>query len=331
MEPSRIDMLNRYLHAVGFWLPRHQKEDILAELAEDLHSQIDDREAELGRPLEETDIVPILKQRGRPVFVAGKFLPQQRLIGPVLYPIYILVLKIVALFYLLPWVLIWLGMLIFDRVQTRFHIGVGSLGTLWAQAFMQFGIITLIFAVIERLSTASPVLNDWDPRKLPKVRAPQVSKERCNAIAGIIFGIVGFFWLLAVPSFPFLILWGATSFLKAAPIWHSVYVPILLLSLARVAENIITLVRPHTDWFRPAFGFATTAGTLWVIYMLLQTRVYFLPVSPQFAQVSAAMNLAVLICAFCSAFGLFIGLFVYAWRAILAFLHPTGSPATRIA
>jgi hypothetical protein len=119
MEPSRIDMLNRYLHAVGFWLPRHQKEDILAELAEDLHSQIDDREAELGRPLEETDIVPILKQRGRPVFVAGKFLPQQRLIGPVLYPIYILVLKIVALFYLLPWVLIWLGMDRWERCGRR--------------------------------------------------------------------------------------------------------------------------------------------------------------------------------------------------------------------
>ena len=81
-----MELLDRYLHAVGFWLPRKQKEDILAELSEDLRSQIEEKEAELGRKLTEGDLEALLKQRGRPVLVANHYLPQQYLIGPVLFP-----------------------------------------------------------------------------------------------------------------------------------------------------------------------------------------------------------------------------------------------------
>src|SRR5580698_4244941 len=138
MALSPNDMLARYLQAVGFWLPRSQKDDILAELSEDLHSQIEDREAELGHPLDEAEVSAILKQRGRPIHVAGRFLPQQHLIGPALFPIYVLVLKIAALCYLVPWLLVWIGLLIFD------HTGhPHPLGSLWTIAFTQFGIVTL--------------------------------------------------------------------------------------------------------------------------------------------------------------------------------------------
>ena len=81
MALSPNDMLARYLQAVGFWLPRSQKNDILAELSEDLRSQMEDREAELGHPLDEAEVSAFLKRRGRPLLVAGRFLPQQHLIG----------------------------------------------------------------------------------------------------------------------------------------------------------------------------------------------------------------------------------------------------------
>jgi hypothetical protein len=88
-KPS-TDLIDRYLQAVGFWLPRAQKQDILAELSEDLRSQIEDRETGLGRSLTESEVAEFLKQRGRPVLVASQFLPQRSLISPALYPIYIL-------------------------------------------------------------------------------------------------------------------------------------------------------------------------------------------------------------------------------------------------
>ena len=101
MDFTQDNLLNRYLQAVGFWLPRAQKHDILAELSEDLRQQMEDREAELGRSLSDDDIKAILKQRGQPMMVARTFLPQRSLISPVLYPIYKVVLKIVVLVTLL--------------------------------------------------------------------------------------------------------------------------------------------------------------------------------------------------------------------------------------
>jgi len=101
-----MELLERYLQAVKFWLPKEQKQDIIAELSEDLRSQVEEKETELGRKLSEVEVEAILRQRGRPVLVANRYLPQQYLIGPVLFPIYSFVLKIVALFYLVPWVLV---------------------------------------------------------------------------------------------------------------------------------------------------------------------------------------------------------------------------------
>ena len=44
-----MELLDRYLQAVRFWLPRKQQDDIIAELGDDLRSQIEEREASLGR------------------------------------------------------------------------------------------------------------------------------------------------------------------------------------------------------------------------------------------------------------------------------------------
>src|SRR5215472_15930521 len=108
------ELIDRYLQAVKFWLPRNENRDIIQEISEDLQSQIEEREAALGHKLGEDEVAAILKQRGRPILVAGRYLPQQHLIGPVLFPAYAFVLKIVGLCYLLPWALVWVGFMIFD-------------------------------------------------------------------------------------------------------------------------------------------------------------------------------------------------------------------------
>ncbi len=82
-----MELIDRYLKAVKFWLPKAQQDDIITELSEDVRSQIEDEEAELGRKLNEAEVEGILKQLGRPVLVANRYLPQQHLIGPVLFPI----------------------------------------------------------------------------------------------------------------------------------------------------------------------------------------------------------------------------------------------------
>jgi hypothetical protein len=46
-----MELIERYLQAVKFWLPKRQKDDIIAELSGDIYSQIEEREAALGRAL----------------------------------------------------------------------------------------------------------------------------------------------------------------------------------------------------------------------------------------------------------------------------------------
>ena len=318
MTKPSTDLIDRYLQAVGFWLPRTQKQDILAEISEDLRSQLEDRESELGRALTEPEVADLLKMRGRPIFVAGQFLPQQNLIGPALYPIYVFVLKIVALCYLIPWLVVWLGILIFDHAQSATHLSGQwhSLGTLWTIVFTQFGIITVIFAVIDRVSVKSPCLTDWDPRKLPKVKVETPTKRRYDALCGIIFGIFGLVWLLAIPDFPFLIIGPAAYLVKGAPIWQTVYWPLVALAIAGIFEHVVRLLRPDLTWFPPTFRFATTLLSAWIVNALLHTQTYVLPVNQQGTGVAAAVNLSILITSGVLAVLAVAGLVVYAWQAI---------------
>jgi hypothetical protein len=46
-----MELLDRYLQAVRKHLPGKRQEDILAELRANLEAQLEDEEAELGRPL----------------------------------------------------------------------------------------------------------------------------------------------------------------------------------------------------------------------------------------------------------------------------------------
>src|SRR5689334_8746084 len=109
-----MDLLDRYLQAVRFWLPRAQQDDIIAELSEDIRSEIEEKESALARKLNPAELEALLKQRGRPMLVANRYLPQRSVIGPALFPAYLLVLKIVMLCYLLPWFLVRVGLFVFD-------------------------------------------------------------------------------------------------------------------------------------------------------------------------------------------------------------------------
>src|SRR5690349_15420532 len=95
-----MELLDRYLKAVGKYLPEAQREDILKELSEDIRSEMEEKESELQRPLTKGEQEAILKQRGNPIILASRYRQDHRsvafgrqLIGPVLFPFYIKVLS----------------------------------------------------------------------------------------------------------------------------------------------------------------------------------------------------------------------------------------------
>lgn len=246
-----MDLLERYLQAVKFWLPKEQKQDILAELSEDLRSQIEDRETELGRKLSEPELEAILKERGRPLLVANRYQPQQHLIGPVLFPIYRFVLKVVALCYLLPWALVWIGMLSLGPAYRAQHGGwihalASTWGALWMTAIMAVGTITIIFAFVERAQTKSHFLEEWNPRKLPPLRDPNQIKR--SASIGELAGAIALIAWISYLSSP-TILNRPEILIRLSPVWSYIFWGYLSLAVLNLGLASVNLMRPYwTPW-----------------------------------------------------------------------------------
>ena len=94
-------LLDRYVYAVRKLLPRAQRDDIASELREILQSQVDEEGAQALRPLQDEEIAAILRRYGRPHEVALRYGSRQYLIGPDVFPSYVVALKVV-LWFLVP-------------------------------------------------------------------------------------------------------------------------------------------------------------------------------------------------------------------------------------
>jgi hypothetical protein len=269
-----MELLERYLHAVGFWLPKTQKQDILAELSEELQSQIEEKEMEVGGPLDEAGLEVILKKCGDPLLVAEHFLPQQSLIGPVLFPIYWFVLKMVLFGYLVPWLLVWICLLIFDPAYRAANPGlsqISNLSTLWSITVNSFFFITLGFATVERYHLKNWLMKDWSPRKLPAVRDPN-RIPRANALGELAFGIL------------FTVLWinllsGKTEFIfnsvriTLAPEWIYFFWGLLSLGLIGIVFSIVNLFRPYWTKMRAIFRLLTNSFGSIIFCWFLKTQI----------------------------------------------------------
>src|SRR5215471_9440096 len=96
-KETAMELLERYLQAVKKYLPLKRQDDIIAELRANMESQIEDRESELNRPLTQGEFDDLLRKMGHPMVVASRYQPQQYLIGPTLFPMYLYVLRIALL------------------------------------------------------------------------------------------------------------------------------------------------------------------------------------------------------------------------------------------
>jgi hypothetical protein len=235
-----MNLLNRYLQAVGRLLPKARRDDIIAELRVNILSQMEDREEELGRPLSEDEQAEILRHHGNPTIIAGRYREGNlglafgvQLIGPEMFPFYknILVLNLsITLLILFPASLI---------VRAVFP---GILIPLVAQV----SIITLIFALLDRYKGA--VLDKWDPRKLPALKAAAEEGPTARNIFEFISVAVGTAWLALTPQWPYIMLGPGALYLPALdmkfwPRWPLFYGAIVTLLCAELVLRFFTLFR----------------------------------------------------------------------------------------
>ena len=275
-----MELLDRYLQAVRFWLPRKQQEDIIAELSDDLRSQIEERESTLGRPLNEDELVAILQQAGNPLWVASRYQKQQALIGPVLFPLYSFVLKIVALGYLVPWFLAWIVLTLFVPSHPTVNpvlALIGCWGSLWTTTIIIFGSVTLAFAILERVQSAMSALQQWDPRKLPRVARPKERVSRVESVFGLVFSIVFIAWWLSLARYGYLMFGPIAGFFSLNPALRAWYLPAIAPTCIIALQQCVNILRPQWTWFRAAAMFLSDSIALFIFIALSKIHPYLLP------------------------------------------------------
>jgi hypothetical protein len=266
-----MDLIDRYVQRVGFFLPRPQRDDIARELAADLRSEVQEREAALGRSLDADETSSILRRWGHPILVSGRYQPERYLIGPALFPVYRFVLKLVALCYLLPWLVVWAGIMILSPSYRSAHQGAAflqPLGTWWSLVIAAVGITTLVFAVLER--SQARLFERWDPQRLPTV-ADKNAIPRFTSIVEVVAGTLFILWWTGHLHFPFVANLQDRLELTFTPSFAAFFWLVLAQSAANVLLWCVNLLRPWWTIPRALVRLATNLALVAIAALMLQS------------------------------------------------------------
>jgi hypothetical protein len=281
-----MDLLDRYLQAVKKHLPSKRQDDIIAELRANLESQLEDKEAELHRPLTLGEAEAWLKQLGSPFKVAMRYQPQQYLIGPVVFPLYLYVMRLA---------LTWAAIVSTIVSVITFVLGPADVTALVAAIFRLPSVliqtaawVTVVFAAFEFFAARYPDKcppipgfdANWSPSSLPPLEpAPAPGRKRrsySQAVAEVIFGFIFLAWLVVVPKHPFLMFGPGAAILHASPYllvpeWITFYWWCVGLNAMQLAWICIDLLRG--SWQQPGRSRHIAMSAFSLLPLLLLTNI----------------------------------------------------------
>jgi hypothetical protein len=213
-----MNLIDIYVTEVGRRLPQKGRADIEAELRSTLEDMLEERSKKTGRSVDEALTLDLLKEYGAPDKVATTYQGERYLIGPQLYPVFLMVLKFVF-----PVIAVLAAFGAFVQVSRHVASVQDVFGTLFSvfagvvtATISALGSLVLIFAVIERALYSSGKKIDlkdtlkekeWDPHSLTRINSPDQIK-----LAERVIEIVGCFAAILIFNFyPQLIGFGFTS------------------------------------------------------------------------------------------------------------------------
>ncbi len=260
-----MKQLDRYLKTVGTFLPGGQKDDILKELMENILSKIEDKEAELGRPLTDAEQEDILRGYGNPLAVASRYGAEsgglvfgQQLISPALFPFY---LKVLGLNLLVALAIV-IGLTVALDLPSS-----GLFSQLIILALLLSAVVTFAFVLLQRYVNQHPERWDLlDPEAMAAAeeqKAPRVS--RLDSMLEIVLLAIILALLSKALASPNLLF----SPFQPAPVWYQLYWVLVLFPAVNMLQAAINLIRPNWTRFRLAIQAGIQLGLLVVIALLL--------------------------------------------------------------
>jgi hypothetical protein len=269
-----MDLIDRYVAAVRRHLPRKLQDDVIQELTGNLRSEAEEREEAEGHALTEDEQAALLKRHGHPWLMASKYLPQQQLIGPGLYPYYRQALGFVLFWVVVPTTLFGGAIAaIYSDAPVQTWI-IHALPSAWNGAIYSIGIVTVVFAVLEHERVRITALDNWNPAKLPNPSTERII-PRSETLPGLIAMLTFLVWwagLIRLPSFTEYS--GVAVKLVAAPVWSQIYWPVLISLIAGIAVALIDLMRPWRSLVVSVVDIAINLFNVTVIVFIIRAGHY---------------------------------------------------------
>ena len=198
-----MEMIDRYVYAVTKRLPAEQRTDIEKELRGLIEDMLPE---EMAAGLKENAAVEsVLRKMGHPALLAARYRGvEQHLIGPGLYYLYELVLKIVLLATGGGLLIAMIVNLITHGSANPLQTILETIGSLMTGLIGAFGWVTLIFAAIERYSPEKIDVTKtevFDPHDLPEIPQKKDQIHPSDPIASIVFTLIAMVAATYVPRF----------------------------------------------------------------------------------------------------------------------------------
>lgn len=252
-----MTMLDRYLYAVQSSLSKDQAAgDIVAEIGDDLQSQMEEREVALGKALTDDERAALIKAYGHPRVVAARYSSVQHLIGPELLPFYWSTLRLVATIVV---AIELIGGAVSSLVSHNGALFFGALAAAWNSLIWIFGIVTVVFALSERVPQRDGhhfgTPSRWDPRRLPAPGACPPA-PRSSTLAEFIANFIALLVLLDAAGphhIPLdILLANALADMHATltPAWHAAYIGTVAGTALVAISAIAVFVQPHLTALR---------------------------------------------------------------------------------
>lgn len=305
-----MDVIERYLEAVAAQLSTEDREDIIAELRDLILSRVEAKEEALGRALTGEEKEAILHEIGHPLVVAARYRKgPDSLIGPELFPYWLFGAKAGLIVIAGLQALVLLLRVFGDPADFGQAIAQGFHG-FFTGALTLLGALTLAGAIMEHYGLKPAWLTKWRLGDLPaygladparwgaavsgaaQVRTGQASKakekrdwagrlesrEASEALWSLIAGTVFVLWWIGVLHVPGLSQFGLRSgevAVTAAPIWSTLFAPILAWAVAGTAVDALGLIQPHAARLRAFLKIPVSMGGLWIGWRLFEARHWF--------------------------------------------------------
>ncbi len=261
-----MNLVDRYVAAIGRELPPKGAPEITAELKDVLLSKIEDRESELGRPMTDKEVEQMLIDFGHPLIVAGGYRKTQYLIGPELFPMWIATMRMVLM---IGGAILLVGLVVNAASTNSTPVWVLQqvLAAFWPAFIWVFGIVTLVFAFNERMGRYRFKLA-FNPRQLPPVRSP--GRKRFNLMAEIGMSLVVLLWWTGLLKFRAWLPTPPAIDVHLASTWAPFYVPVIVYTVAEIGVGLLALARPGWGRLNAGLGVAKYAAACVLVSLMFK-------------------------------------------------------------